>query len=247
MAYHEGSSDALGPAGVLISILLVIWAASFGIDESGIFNSDSTYEVTRHRKMLCDRWVKEVLNYVDGHGILRKPTFDSVRALLLLLPLAKGERNRVRISQHVLTIIDILTPLERLVSPIYSIHHQFFTGFPDFIWNYYHTGTDSLQSRLRLRLRSRTRRNKLRCHQGSGILVYICPWRCHRWYAWRPINNVSINPNEIITIPNKVTIRDQKGATRPRFFPTIAWYPETRHTDCCWIVYSPWSICFYPD
>jgi hypothetical protein len=90
-AYSNGNPSALGPAGVLIGAMLVIWAASFGFDESGVVNPANSYEIFRHRRFLCDKWIRESLEYLDEHSILRKPSFDGVRALLLLLPLAKGE------------------------------------------------------------------------------------------------------------------------------------------------------------
>jgi hypothetical protein len=34
--------------------------------------------------------VQEMLHLIDIHGILRKPTWDGVRALHLLLPLTQG-------------------------------------------------------------------------------------------------------------------------------------------------------------
>lgn len=104
-------------------MLLVIYAASFGLDErgqqadsySGL--SSSTTLLTKsiiikredsgsgepmnsrniissrrnERKARTDAMLKEVLELVDLYGVLRRPTLDGVRALLLLLPLMEGE------------------------------------------------------------------------------------------------------------------------------------------------------------
>lgn len=111
-------------------MLLVVWAASFGIDERGhpvdedgsSFGSDSgsTGRITRRgsdyggarsdksstakirdsidaldqrrrdRKEKTDAMLKEVLELIDFHGVMRSPTWDGVRVLLLILPLLEG-------------------------------------------------------------------------------------------------------------------------------------------------------------
>lgn len=72
-------------------MLLVVWAASFGVDEYGI---DSTQQGDRlnlrERKQNTNEMVSELLVLFDIHGVMRKPTWDGVRALLLLLPLTEG-------------------------------------------------------------------------------------------------------------------------------------------------------------
>jgi hypothetical protein len=101
-AYRRGQQDALGPPGLLISKLLVVWAASFGVDEAGndaetpseSEGSPTLSAFGEHLSVRRQRWagrvtamLQEVLRYVDHYGLLRKPTWDGVRALLLLLPL----------------------------------------------------------------------------------------------------------------------------------------------------------------
>jgi hypothetical protein len=36
--------------------------------------------------------VREILGLIDKHGLLRKPTWDGVRVLLLIMPLTEGAR-----------------------------------------------------------------------------------------------------------------------------------------------------------
>lgn len=98
-------------------MLLVVWAASFGLDERGlppdnhIGGDDLAFSNTkdgshspdprkikensqdakwRERKDKTDAMLREVLELIDFHGVMRRPTLDGVRALLLVLPLLEG-------------------------------------------------------------------------------------------------------------------------------------------------------------
>jgi len=47
-----------------------------------------------HRRETRERtnaMVKEVLTLIDAHGVMRRPTWDGVRVLLLILPLTQGD------------------------------------------------------------------------------------------------------------------------------------------------------------
>jgi len=99
-------------------MLLVVWAASFGIDEYGIpfdgsmdFSSESAnarnestgsrglkpndrdssvgeaITTRRGRKERTEAMLREVLELVDIHSVMRRPTWDGVRVLMLILPL----------------------------------------------------------------------------------------------------------------------------------------------------------------
>jgi hypothetical protein len=111
---HLKGSQSLGHEGGLIAMLLVVWAASFGVDERGLpfedsadpnFGSDTRRNSLpgRHndglgfgdgtRESRRDRtsaMLREVLELVDFHGVLRRPTWDGIRVLLLILPLFEG-------------------------------------------------------------------------------------------------------------------------------------------------------------
>jgi hypothetical protein len=82
-----------------------VWAASFGVDESGIevarcsgtgITTNWRHEAgpegaeRRARRERTDTMTQELLHLVDLHGILRKPTWDGVRVLLLIWPLTLG-------------------------------------------------------------------------------------------------------------------------------------------------------------
>lgn len=98
-------------------MILVVWAASFGLDERGLppdnhsgtdslvfsnaedeGNSADLGELTddfqdlkwREKKDKTDAMLREVLELIDFHGVLRRPTLDGIRALLLILPLLEG-------------------------------------------------------------------------------------------------------------------------------------------------------------
>lgn len=93
---------------------LVVWASSFGVDENGRsmdpledhiyqyqerkvdihdqFDTDASAKFRTERRTKTNEMVKEMLWLIDVHGILRKPSWDGVRVLLMILPLAQGER-----------------------------------------------------------------------------------------------------------------------------------------------------------
>ncbi|THG99635.1 hypothetical protein EW026_g2735 [Hermanssonia centrifuga] len=102
--FTQGKSDALQVPGQLIAMALVVWAASFGINEYGLEDSQEPPADTRQRKDLINEMLQEMLYLIDLHGILRKASWDGVRLLLLLLPLTQ----------------EIQSPMDRLVG-VFSI------------------------------------------------------------------------------------------------------------------------------
>lgn len=102
MSSLQGHSDALGPIGALISMILVTWAASYGVDERG--REDATLvdasgaenlAAVRERRSRCNTMVKEMLDIIDHYALLRKPSWDGVRVLMLIMPLTEGTYGRV--------------------------------------------------------------------------------------------------------------------------------------------------------
>lgn len=125
---HSKGSHPLGHEGEILANLLVVWAASFGLDEcgnpladesanfaSGMSVDPETTRVTRRssanagpesihkrpdlfvqdrirrsRRDKAEAMLREVLDLVDFHGVLRRPSWDGVRILLLILPLLEG-------------------------------------------------------------------------------------------------------------------------------------------------------------
>jgi hypothetical protein len=98
-------------------MVLLAWAASFGVDEHGVtlnaasMPSTSTSGLTSEahvgetQRMRTDTLVNGILTLVDTHGLLRNPTWDGVRLLLLVWPLTKGtqrslERTVRQLSRH---------------------------------------------------------------------------------------------------------------------------------------------------
>lgn len=116
MAFSKGNASALSPAGQLIASILVVWGASFGVNEYGVEEerafagdepqspSPETLQRRRDRKDTTNRMLQQILRMIDVHGILRKPSWDGVRALLLTLPLTA----------------EVQPPMERLVSISFS-------------------------------------------------------------------------------------------------------------------------------
>lgn len=71
-------------------MILVIWAASFGVTEYGIEEPvQGLMDIQRNKERVIEM-LHEVLYWIDMHGILRKPSWDGVRALLLVIPLTQG-------------------------------------------------------------------------------------------------------------------------------------------------------------
>ena len=69
---------------------LVVWAASFGLNEYGLEDSQEPSVDIRQRKEHVNEMLQELLYLIDLHGILRKASWDGVRLLLLLQPLTQG-------------------------------------------------------------------------------------------------------------------------------------------------------------
>ena len=114
---HVKGTQLLGNEGGLIAMILVTWAASFGLDERGQpqgaespsdppaptdgsksaspSSDGGKYSPPRNRrgqwKNKTESYIREILELIDYHGVLRRPTLDGVRGLLLLLPLMEGE------------------------------------------------------------------------------------------------------------------------------------------------------------
>ncbi|KAL1669321.1 hypothetical protein GGG16DRAFT_127897 [Schizophyllum commune] len=120
---HVKGNNSLGAPGEILTLVLVVWAASFGVDERGVCEPSSVDEdpnrartrsasttTSAHGHKACDASTKrqgrkdrtiamlrELLELVDMHGLLRKPSWDGCRALLLITPLLEDfiplERN----------------------------------------------------------------------------------------------------------------------------------------------------------
>ncbi|KAK7440186.1 hypothetical protein VKT23_017129 [Stygiomarasmius scandens] len=112
---HAKGSHTLGPEGSLLAMLLVVWAASFGVDEYGVpiaqsdhiigsvsndpnipprntrktTDSSSNFKgavghavsTMRGRKERSEAMLREVLELVDVHAVIRRPTWDGVHSL----------------------------------------------------------------------------------------------------------------------------------------------------------------------
>ncbi|KAF9483839.1 hypothetical protein BDN70DRAFT_798935 [Pholiota conissans] len=135
-ANHCKGTSLLANEGGLIAMLLVAWAASFGLDERGLpeaenpsdaahadqvegatslyYNHNSKYTPPGNRrrqwKSRCEEFVREVLELVDYYGVLRRPTLDGLRVLLLVLPLMEDSQDleRLAISDSALSQVQAL-------------------------------------------------------------------------------------------------------------------------------------------
>ncbi|KAF8558445.1 hypothetical protein OG21DRAFT_1504182 [Imleria badia] len=129
IAHMEGTAP-LNVEGKILAMLLVTWAASFGVDEFGgedtedgasEYHSNSHFALdggnnlsnSKRRATLLrtEAMTREILTLVDLHGLLRRPSWDGVRVLLLLLPLTHGIQSPI---EH-------LTTYEATLSQVYSL------------------------------------------------------------------------------------------------------------------------------
>ncbi|KAJ3741826.1 hypothetical protein DFH05DRAFT_1558769 [Lentinula detonsa] len=137
---HEKGTHSLGYEGSLLAMVLVVWAASFGLDERGIpFDGSKNFSsgqssshpsrlnsrresmdmstvrtkvderdssvadeisTRRGRKERSEAMLREVLELVDIHAVMRRPTWDGVRLLLLILPLLEDAHRLDRLTMH---------------------------------------------------------------------------------------------------------------------------------------------------
>lgn len=106
---HIKGSVILNIEGQLLAMVLSIWAASFGVDQHGVDKLDGAsgdpLERSTRRKRTNEQ-VQELLRLVDIHGVMRHPTWDGVRILLLIWPLTQSAQ----------------TPLQRAVRHLLLVH-----------------------------------------------------------------------------------------------------------------------------
>ncbi|KAG5645911.1 hypothetical protein DXG03_005058 [Asterophora parasitica] len=138
-AAHAKAAQSLGHEGGLIAMILVVWAASFGLDERGVpdvddaatpeheapatttsgtnsrresSNASSDFKTKdvipgRRRKQKKERtnaMLREVLELIDFHGVMRRPTWDGVRVLLLIMPLLEEAHPLERLAMYEATL-----------------------------------------------------------------------------------------------------------------------------------------------
>ncbi len=72
-------------------MVLMAWAVSFGVNEYGEEEPHGGPAAIHQRKERTNEIVLEILYLIDTHSVLRKPSWDGVRVLLLLLPLTEGK------------------------------------------------------------------------------------------------------------------------------------------------------------
>jgi hypothetical protein len=110
LSFDEPRAANLGQEGAILCHVLYAWAVSYGVDEYGQLDvpeggdtsgspisllDPGKDEIKREndrqaRFKIMKAAVEIILDEIDACGILRKPTWDGVRVLLLLLPLTEG-------------------------------------------------------------------------------------------------------------------------------------------------------------
>jgi hypothetical protein len=115
---------AMGTVGAVLCHCLYAWGVSYGVDERGqldvaeggaeplgplnllnVTESEARRERERQRRMeKLNRVVRTILREIDEYGLLRRPSWDGIRALLLILPLTEGEQLQTTVSMEALTL-----------------------------------------------------------------------------------------------------------------------------------------------
>ncbi|KZV93353.1 hypothetical protein EXIGLDRAFT_768129 [Exidia glandulosa HHB12029] len=108
---ETGDRAVLSREGELIGMVLAAWAASYGIDAAGNAEPHLGDESVSARKERTKEMMREILHLVDVFGILRKPDWDGVRALLLIMPL----------TEEVIDPLERLTIYEAAVAQVYTL------------------------------------------------------------------------------------------------------------------------------
>lgn len=135
---HCNGGRPLPIEGQLLAKVLVVWACSFGVDHTGTdvsaalsasagpsttitgmgeragWRQQQEMDMTARRER-TDAEVQEILHLIDIYGIMRKPTWDGVRLLLLIWPLTQNvqtELQRVTMYQTTMSQIYALCSLE---------------------------------------------------------------------------------------------------------------------------------------
>jgi hypothetical protein len=86
----SSSTPPLSVEGQLLAKILVVWAAAYGVNEAGVENPENSYQDVSKRRLRVKSMIEEVVHLIDNFGLLRKPSWDGVRCLLMTLPLTEG-------------------------------------------------------------------------------------------------------------------------------------------------------------
>lgn len=89
----SSATAPLSVEGQLLAKILVVWAAAYGVDESGVEHPENSYQDVQKRRLRVKHMIEEVIRMIDSLGLPRKPSWDGVRCLLMTLPLTEGRRS----------------------------------------------------------------------------------------------------------------------------------------------------------
>ncbi|WVQ67810.1 uncharacterized protein L199_006015 [Kwoniella botswanensis] len=124
------SASAMGPEGAILCHVLYAWAVSYGVDEYGKLDvpegggapledisllgpgdAEMKRENDRQKRKEKMKFVIEIiLKEIDEYGLMRRPTWDGVRVLLMVLPLTDGIASPVeRLSMYEAAISQVFT------------------------------------------------------------------------------------------------------------------------------------------
>jgi hypothetical protein len=90
-AILSSARQPLTEAGQLLAKVLVVWAASYGVNERGEEDPNNSDLDVDRRTTLVKAMVEELIAIIDMMGLLHRPSWDGVRVLLMTLPLAESE------------------------------------------------------------------------------------------------------------------------------------------------------------
>ncbi|CCA70017.1 hypothetical protein PIIN_03957 [Serendipita indica DSM 11827] len=85
----SSATTPLSAEGQLLAKVLVVWAAAYGVDEAGAEQPGNSYQDVQKRRLRVKGMIEEIIHLVDSLGLLRRPSWDGVRCLLMTLPLTE--------------------------------------------------------------------------------------------------------------------------------------------------------------
>ncbi|KAK2467037.1 hypothetical protein APHAL10511_001295 [Amanita phalloides] len=215
-------------------MLLVLWAATFGVDEFGSLIKDDRDEsaasptsraghalqkansITKHgestfkhvgkrNREKTSSMLGEILELIDFHGVMRRPTFDGVRILLLTLPLMEEVPHLERMAMYEAA----LSQARALCAPIPK--HNLPSALPPF-------SAEESVLRSRIYLYAHTLEGISTAIKGGYLLyhnddvdtlrrmVYLSPERTNASFAHH--NVAQIAPGDVINGRCTIAIRD---------------------------------------
>lgn len=153
LSFSPPYAAALGPEGAILCHVLYAWAVSYGVDEHGRLDvpeggdaPDEHVDLSKHsagelkreqdrqrRKDTMRGVLEYILRRIDECGVMRKPSWDGVRALLMILPLTEGKLRPItrvwRSRPGISSPVERLAMYEAAISQVFTLCSHIGMGY----------------------------------------------------------------------------------------------------------------------